>query len=193
MKILFFFFFPATFLFCQNNDSLKYNNLFITKYDTTIILPTFDEVKIISFKNKEDQILYRKLKKRTLKVYPYAKLASHKLDSIQNDLKEISKKRKRKKYVKAIEQWIKTDLTKDLKKLSRWEGRILSKLIYRETQISTYNIVKELKGGIHAFFWQGMAKIYDNNLKTSYQPLTDKEDKMIEHILLEARLEGKIK
>lgn len=193
MKILFFFFFPATFLFCQNNDSLKYNNLFITKYDTTIILPTFDEVKIISFKNKEDQILYRKLKKRTLKVYPYAKLASHKLDSIQNDLKEISKKRKRKKYVKAIEQWIKTDLTKDLKKLSRWEGRILSKLIYRETQISTYNIVKELKGGIHAFFWQGMAKIYDNNLKTSYQPLTDKEDKMIEHILLEAQLEGKIK
>jgi hypothetical protein len=193
MKILFFFFFIPTFLFCQNNDSLKYSNLFISEHDTTIILPTINEVNIISFKNKEDQLLYRKLKKRTLKVYPYARLASHKLESIQNDLKGISKKRKRKKYIKAIEKWIKTDLTQDLKKLSRWEGRILSKLIYRETQISTYKIVKDLKGGLHAFFWQGMAKVYDNNLKTTYQPLTDKEDKMIEHIILEAQLEGRIK
>lgn len=193
MRILFFFFLLPSFSYCQSNDSIRYHNLLYNGEDTIIILPPINEVEIISFKNKEDQFLYRKLKKRTLKVYPYAKLASHKLDSIYDDLEGISKKRKRRKYIKAVENWIKTDLTQDLKKLTRWEGRILSKLIYRETQISTYQIVKELKGGFHAFIWQGMAKIYDNNLKTTYQPLVDKEDKMIEHIILEAQLKGRIK
>lgn len=193
MKILIFFIFLPSLIFCQNNDSIKYHNFSFDGQDTIIIIPPIGGIEIISFKNKEDQQFYRRLKKRTLKVYPYAKLASHKLDSIYNDLEGISKKRKKRKYIKAVENWIKSDLTNDLKKLTRWEGRILSKLIYRETQISTYQIVKELKGGFHAFFWQGMAKIYDNNLKTTYQPLIDKEDKMIEHIILEAQLEGRIK
>lgn len=193
MKILIFFIFLPSLLFCQDNDSTKYHNFSFDGQDTIIIISPIDGVEIISFKNKEDQQFYRRLKIRTLKVYPYAKLASHKLDSIYNDLEGISKKRKKRKYIKAVENWIKSDLSKNLKKLTRWEGRILSKLIYRETQISTYQIVKELKGGFHAFFWQGMAKIYDNNLKTTYQPLIDKEDKMIEHIILEAQLEGRIK
>ena len=193
MRILVFFVFLPSFLFCQNNDSTKYYNLSFNGQDTIIILPAINEIEIISFKNKKDQLLYRRLKKRTLKVYPYSKLASFKLDSIYNDLQGISKRRKKRKYIKAVENWIKSDLTQDLKKLTRWEGRILSKLIYRETQISTYQIVKELKGGFHAFFWQGMAKIYDNNLKTTYEPLVNKEDKMIEHIILEAQLKGKIK
>ena len=98
-----------------------------------------------------------------------------------------SRKRKRKKYVKSVEQWVKEDLAKELKKLTRWEGRILVKLIYRETGICTYDIVKDLRGGWHAFIWQQLAKIYDNNLKTTYQPNTNKEDKLIEHILLEMK------
>ena len=193
MRLSFFFLLLPFVSYTQDLKTIKFENYSFNGEDTIIILPAIDEIEIISFKNAEDQILYSRLKRRTLKVYPYAKLASHKLDSIYKDLGNISKKRKKRKYIKAIESWIKSDLSKDLKKLSRWEGRILSKLIFRETQISTYEIVKELKGGIHAFFWQGMAKIYDNNLKTSYQPLTNKEDKMIEHIILEAQLEGRIK
>mgnify|MGYP000102932167 CR=1 FL=1 len=193
MKILIFFIFLPSLLFSQNNDLKKYHNFSFNGEDTIIITPPLEGIQIISFKNKEDHKFYLMLKKRTLKVYPYAKLASHKLDSIYNDLEDISKKRKKRKYIKSVENWIKSDFTNDLKKLTRWEGRILSKLIYRETQISTYQIVKDLKGGFHAFFWQGMAKIYDNNLKTTYQPLINKEDKMIEHIILEAQLEGRIK
>jgi hypothetical protein len=193
MKFFLFILFIPFFLFSQDSNTLKFENYSIKGEDTIIIYPPIKEIEIIRFKSNDDQILYKRLKRRTLKVYPYAKLASLKLDSIYKDLEGISKKRKKKKYIKAVENWIKSDLSKDLKKLSRWEGRILSKLIFRETQISTYQLVKELKGGIHAFFWQSMAKIYDNNLKTTYQPLLNKEDKMIEHIILEAQLEGKIR
>ena len=64
------------------------------------------------------------------------------------------------------------------------------KLIYRETNISTYQIVKDLKGGLHAFFWQGMAKLYDNNLKTPYQPESVEEDQWIEYIIVDAKKKG---
>ena len=82
-----------------------------------------------------------------------------------------------------MEQWAKEDLSEELKKLTRWEGRILVKLIYRETGICTYDIIKDLRGGLHAFIWQQLAKIFDNNLKTTSQPSTVKEDKLIEYIL----------
>lgn len=193
MKILFFclLLFPQI-LCAQLIDSLQVRQILIKENDT-IVLSNIHEVEILTFKNISDQRYYNRLKIKTLKVYPYAKLAARKLDSIYNDLENISKRRKKKRYIKAIEKWLKNDLAQELKKLSRWEGRILSKLIYRETQISSYEIVKNLKGNMHAFFWQGMAKIYDNNLKTPYRPLTNNEDKMIEHIILQAQLEGHIK
>ena len=169
------------FCFAQT-DSLLIKEIQLIDGDT-FITSELKNVDILSFKTVEDRRYYIRLKRKTLKVYPYALLAAHKLDSIQQDLEYIPKKRKRKKYVKALEQWVKKDLAEELKKLTRWEGRILVKLIYRETGVCTYDIVKELKGGWHAFIWQQLAKIYDNNLKTTYQPNSDKEDKLIEHIL----------
>ena len=149
----------------------------------TFITAELENIDILSFKTNEDKRYYLRLKRKTLKVYPYALLAALKLDSIQKDLEQIPRKKKRKKYIKAVEQWAKEDLAEELKKLTRWEGRILVKLIYRETGICTYDIVKDLRGGWYAFIWQQVAKIYDNNLKTTYQPDIDKEDKLIEHIL----------
>ena len=160
------------------------------KDNDTLILTDISEIEILHFKNREDERYFKRLQYKTIKVYPYAKLAAQKLDSIQAHLEQIPKRRKRKAYIKATEQWVKEDLAEDLKKLSRWEGRILSKLIYRETNISTYQIVKDLKGGLHAFFWQGMAKLYDNNLKTLYQPQSVEEDKWIEYILEDAKRKG---
>ena len=77
-----------------------------------------------------------------------------------------------------------------IKKIIRWEGRILSGLIYRETNISTYQIVKDLKGSFHAFFWQGMAKRTITTLKTPYQPQSVEEDKWIEYIIVDAKKKG---
>jgi len=173
------------FCFAQK-DTLLIKKIHITEGDT-FITAKLKNVDVLSFKKDEDKRYYLRLKRKTIKVYPYALLAAYKLDSIQQDLENIARKRKRKKYVKSVEQWVKEDLAKELKKLTRWEGRILVKLIYRETGICTYDIVKDLRGGWHAFIWQQLAKIYDNNLKTTYQPNTNKEDKLIEHILLEMK------
>ena len=71
------------------------------------------------------------------------------------------------------------------------EGKILIKLIYRETEKTSYQLVKSYRGRINAFFWQTMAKLWDNNLKTEYDPANVREDMLIEHILSEARLEGR--
>lgn len=184
MRPILFILFP--FLCFAQTDSLLIKKIQIVEGDT-FITTDLENIDILSFKTVEDKRYYYQLKRKTLKVYPYALLAAHKLDSIQQDLENIPRKRKRKKYVKAVEQWAKEDLAEELKKLTRWEGRILVKLIYRETGICTYDIIKDLRGRWHAFIWQQIAKIYDNNLKTNYQPQTDKEDKLIEHILQETK------
>jgi hypothetical protein len=188
MKVLVFILcFPLISL-CQK-DTFMIKEIYYEDKDT-LILANIEEIEILHFKNREDERYFRRLQYKTLKVYPYAKLAAEQLDSIQNQLEVIPKRRKRKAYIKATEQWVKEDLALELKKLSRWEGRILSKLIFRETNISTYQIVKDLKGGLHAFFWQSMAKLYENNLKTTYQPQRVEEDKWIEYIILDAKKRG---
>ena len=172
-------------------DTFLIKEMFYDKKDT-LVISEIDEIQILYFKNKDDQKYFRRLKYKTLKVYPYAKLASAKLDSVLADLDSIPKRRKKKAYMKAVEKWAKEELAEDLKQLSRWEGRILSKLIYRETNISAYDIVKDLRGGFQAFFWQSLARMYDNNLKTPYQPQSVEEDKWIEYIIQDAKRKGLI-
>ena len=172
-------------------DTFFIKEMYYDKKDT-LVISEIDEIQILHFKNKDNQKYFRRLKYKTLKVYPYAKLASAKLDSILADLDSIPKRRKKKAYMKAVEKWAKEELAEDLKQLSRWEGRILSKLIYRETNISAYDIVKDLRGGFQAFFWQSLARMYDNNLKTPYQPQSVEEDKWIEYIIKDAKRKGLI-
>ena len=73
------------------------------------------------------------------------------------------------------------------------DGKVLVKLIYRETNTTSYEIVKSHRGKFNAFFWQTMAKMWDNNLKTTYNPANNREDMFIEHIIIQAKLQGKFK
>ena len=188
--ILVILFFP--FLCFAQSDTFSIQRIQYDKNDT-LILTEIDEVNILHFRNKDDERYFKRLQYKTIKVYPYAKLASQKLDSLLAELDTIPKRRKKKAAIKAKEKWAKEYLADDLKKLTRWEGRILSKLIFRETSISTYDIIKDLRGRFQAFFWQSLAKLYDNNLKTTYQPQTEEEDKWIEYILEDAKQKGIIK
>ena len=77
-----------------------------------------------------------------------------------------------------------------MRNLTRSEGNILVKLIYRETKVSTYKLLKQYRGSFNAMFWQTMAKIYDNDLKQEYSPENVREDIFIEHIIIQAKLEG---
>ena len=158
--------------------------------DDTIFISDISEVKILEFKNIKEKSQYLILKRRVLKVYPYAVLAKEKLNSIHLALDTIPKRRHKKRYTKEVAKWVKEEYTDRLKNLTMTEGKILVKLIYRETKTTSYEIVKSYRGRFNAFFWQTMAKLWDNNLKTEYDPVNIRQDMLIEHIIIQAKLEG---
>ena len=156
----------------------------------TFFISDVPEVRVLAFKNKEEHKKYNILKRRVLKVYPFAILAKEKLMNIEVGLDSIPKRRHKKRYTKEVAKWVKEEYADRLKNLSMSEGKILVKLIYRETNTTSYEIVKSYRGRFNAFFWQTMAKLWDNNLKTEYDPVNNREDMLIEHILIQAKLEG---
>jgi len=156
----------------------------------TIFFSDLPEVEILDFKSKDEKNTYFILKRRVLKVYPYAMVAKKKLNEIKLALDTIPKRRKKKRYTKEVTKWVKEEYSDRLKKLTMTEGRILVKLIYRETNTTSYEIVKSYRGRFNAFFWQTMARLWDNNLKVKYDPVNIREDMLIEHILIQAKLEG---
>ena len=129
--------------------------------DDTIFISDISEVKILEFKNIKGKSQYLILKRRVLKVYPYAVLAKEKLNSIQLGLDTIPKRRHKKRYTKDFAKWVKEEYTDRLKNLTMSEGKILVKLIYRETKTTSYEIVKSYRGRFNAFFWQTMAKLWE--------------------------------
>ena len=158
--------------------------------EDTIFISDVPEVEILAFKNKEERTRYYILKRRVLKVYPYALVAKEKLNEIRIGLDSIPKRRQKKRYTKEVTKWVKEEYTDRLKNLTMTEGKILVKLIYRETHTTSYEIVKSYRGRFNAFFWQTMAKLWNNNLKTEYDLVNVREDMLIEHIIIQAKLEG---
>ena len=157
----------------------------------TIFISAVPEVEILAFKDQAERHKYYILKRKVLKVYPFALIAKENLTLIKEGLDTIPKRRHKKRYTKEVANWVKNEYSEQLKNLTMSEGRILVKLIYRETNITSYQIVKSYRGRFNAFFWQTIAKLWDNNLKTEYDPVNVREDMLIEHILLQAKLEGR--
>jgi hypothetical protein len=160
--------------------------------EDTIIISKVPEVEILAFKDSDEKLRYYILKRKVLKVYPYSLTAKVKLGAIQDGLDSIPKRRHKKRYTKEVAKWVKEEYAEQLKNLTMSEGRILVKLIYRETQITSYQLVKSYRGRFNAFFWQTLSKFYNNDLKTKYDPINDREDMLIEHIILQAKLEGRL-
>ena len=148
-----------------------------------------DEVYVFSrlkFPTYKDKLRYYILRRKTIKVYPYAKLAAERLSELNDSLTDIKKKRKRKKYTKEVQKYIEGEFSDELKKLTRTEGQILIKLIYRQTGKTTFNLVKELRSGWRAFWYSTTAKMFKISLKEEYNPNVVQEDYMIEDILQRA-------
>jgi hypothetical protein len=124
---------------------------------------------------------YLKLRRDVLRAYPYARLAANQLKIINDSIAKIPSERDRKKYIKATEKEMKAKFEKDLRKLTFTQGKILIKLVDRETGSTSYSLVKELRGNLSAFFWQSLARVFGANLKSEYDP--EGEDKMIEGIV----------
>ena len=137
----------------------------------------------INFKDSDERIKYLILRRKTLKVYPYAALAAERLKKLNDRLANLKKRSKRKRYTRIIEKYIQEEFTEELKKLTRSEGQILVKLVHRETDKTTYQLLKELRNGFRAFSYNLVARAFDISLKEKFDPKISREDYFIEDIL----------
>jgi len=135
---------------------------------------------------------YYMLMKKVKRVYPYVREAALRMDSVNMKLEGIEGRRKRKKYVKEYQDFLEERFEPELRRLTRSEGQILSKLIYRETGTSVYDIIKTYRNRFSARFWSLTAWWYDINLKKPYDPVEDAEDKLIENILVRKFIAGEL-
>ena len=119
----------------------------------------------LRFKSMNELRDYVILRNRTLRVYPYAKTASDRLDTLSSRLRSIKSKRDKKTYTKRIEKFIYDEFEDELKKLSKSQGRILIKLVHRQTGETTHSLVKELRNGWRAFVYQTTASFFNLSLK----------------------------
>lgn len=137
----------------------------------------------LKFDSREDRKRYLILRRKTIKVYPYAKLAAERLEALNDRLATLEKKRDRKRYTKMMQKYIEGEFSDELKKLTRTEGQILIKLIHRQTGKTTFELIKELRSGWRAFWFNNTASMFDISLKKEFDPMNDKEDYLIEDVL----------
>jgi len=140
----------------------------------------------LRFKDREELNLYLILRRRVLQVYPYAKLAAERLTILNERLDQIDSKRGKKKYMKRLEDFVYEEFEDELKKLSKSQGRILIRLVHRQTGSTTFELVKKLRNGWKAFFYQTTASLFSLSLKEEYNPSEVMEDYLIEDILQRA-------
>ena len=125
---------------------------------------------------------YERLVANIKKVYPYALMVRLKLSEVNEELINIPDK-DRKKYLKEVEKNVFGEYEDDIRDMTITQGKILIKLIDRETQNTSYMLIREYRGKFSAAFWQGIARFFGTNLKEEYDPYG--EDALIEAILKE--------
>ncbi len=160
-----------------------FTNKIVVEGDT---IPYFELRQILvfpefKFKNKRQAAKFDRLVYNVKQVFPYAKLAGKRLREIEANLGYLKTESLRKFYIRQEEAKLKKEFEEDLKKLTMTQGRILIKLIDRETGFTSYQIVKDLRGSFSAFIWQTLAKLFGSDLKSEYDPNGD--DQNIEVIM----------
>jgi len=159
-------------LFSQENDI----------YIDNILL---EEIVLESEHTYSDSRDYLLLKRRVLKVYPYVDSVSRIINEANLALSGVKKKRLARRYSRKLQKKMMRRFSEKITNLTRKEGVVLSKIIYREFGISVYEMIHQYRGSFQAFFWQRLAKLYDGDLKSTFDPSTIKEDFFIEYIINE--------
>ncbi len=172
-------------------DSLIESN----ELNDSIIQKTVLLEEVVVYKQKldpEEKKQFLILQNRVYKVYPFAKTASERLTTLNYNLNKFDNNRDKRKYFKIVEEYINNEFKEKLKKLSRKQGQILIKLIYRQTGSSVYDLIKNYKSGWKAFWSNTTASLFDLNLKEKYEPKVVNEDFLIETILSRAFNRGSL-
>lgn len=168
---------------------------YVLTENDTILSDTIQLEEVIIHKTKLDPEAKKQfllLQRRVYITYPYAKLASERLTSLNHGMSKLNTNREKRKYFKIVEDYLSNEFEANLKKLSRKQGQILVKLIHRQTGNTTFELVKNLKSGWKAFWSNTTAKMFDINLKTEYAPYQVNEDYLIETILVRAFDSGRL-
>ncbi len=153
--------------------------------EDTVFIADIPEVRIYpsrSFSNRWQYWRYRRLVRNVKAAYPYAKMAGKLLKDLDKELASMPTEIQRKHHVKKVEKEIREEFEDEVKHLTISQGRILIKLVDRETGNTTYEVLQDLKGNFSAVFWQAIARIFGSTLRSEYEP--EGEDQQIENIVL---------
>jgi len=134
------------------------------------------------FENTKQKVVYSRLMENVKTVYPYSKIIRLELEKLDAQLRALPNDIARKKFIKEAEKNLRNEFEGKLTSLTVTQGRILLKLVDRETGRTTYELIKQLKGSFSAVFWQSIALIFGDDLKSEYDSIG--EDKMIEDIII---------
>jgi hypothetical protein len=145
--------------------------------DKVVLLPK------LKYKNSDEIRQYLILKRKTLKVYSYAVLASDRLTKLNQRLSKIKRRKDKKNYTKKIQKFILNEFYEELRKFTQTEGQILIKLIHRQTGTTAYKLIKELRNGWSAFWYNNTARVFNMSLKREFDPYLVEEDYLIEDII----------
>ncbi|RYG50042.1 MAG: DUF4294 domain-containing protein [Chitinophagaceae bacterium] len=154
----------------------------------TIEAKTLDNVSLyarMTEAQRKAAAKYNRLRNAVYVTYPYARRAGAVMNDMNEKMENITAKHKRKEYIRSRENELKKEFTDPITNLSVYQGKVLMKLINRETGNNCYEIIKEYKGAVTARFYQTVAFFFNSNLKQSYDADTD--DAMIEKIVLEVQ------
>ena len=146
---------------------------------------TIPQIRILPvpvFRRPVDLRRYRRLVEAVRRVYPIAQIAKARMAEMEEELLRLPTKKEQKAYIKGVYRQIKEEYTPVLKHMTRTQGRVLLKLIDRETDHTAYEVLREFRGGFVAGFWQTVSRIFGQNLKSAYDP--EGEDRAIEQLVV---------
>ena len=182
---------PICVLAQKKEETDIFEDFYIIKNDSLTI--PLDEIVVFdkrSFDSDKEKRYYFWYYKKVHKAYPFAAMAAEKLSEINAELDGIKSKRKRKKHIKKIQNYMEEEFAPQLKKLTRTEGRILIKLVNRQTGETMYELIKEYRSGWKAFWYNSSANLFKLSLKNEYKPEENAMDFIIEDILQRSFING---
>lgn len=159
--------------------------------EDTLLVSDLEGVSVSAprdFEDIDEYIRYQKYKRYAVKVYPYA-VEAIKIFREVEVLTQSMNKRKRKKHIKKLHKQLKKEFTEPLKNLSKTQGKILIEMIEKELDASFYDLMKNLRGGFTAGYWNGLSRLYGYRLKEKYQP---GEDKILDAVLHDLDISHKL-
>jgi hypothetical protein len=173
----------------QRSDTLQGRSYLLQRVNRDgVTLPEVEikEVTVYAhpdFPKKSDFRKYERLVYNLKRVYPYALLVRTRLSQVNAEMTNYKTDKERREYLKKVEKDVFAEYEGDIRDMTITQGRLLIKLIDRETQNTSYVLIKDYRGKFAAAFWQGIARLFGTNLKDEYDP--NGEDSLIESIIVE--------